>query len=397
MPFAILPVPYYPLVPSRDRPIRLGVAATPGANWLRIYCTDAPLGSALRAELDANLDGRVLLHDGPASGRTDSGLITELAGETTLDAERAVLGVDLIDKPGAYVLLVTEIARNGVGGGGAYEGDPTGYPTETVLATRTPTLYVGQRLETRVGTGADQATLVLYVWDANIQATTRDTHGIVTPALVNPTSARALAACSNADVVAAVAALAGADAGTALGSLATVLDDIVTNFSAHLTQATVHQGNDTNNTVRELATGTKSAVDLIDAITRTRTALWHHMRNDNGGAGLGSGRYHLASGGTVDAPDLKNSLVAGSATDLPSARALLADMHRAYEAHRVQDSDPASHNNADATNVLEALPTLLALDSAFMAAIQSTAPTAPATSHSGVVTLVSGGGFLAVT
>lgn len=338
-----------------------------GANHLRAWLTDAPYGSQLRGRLDASGAGRLIVYEGDSGG--------------TWAFEP--------DTGGVYVLAVQEYTKGGAGGGG-YRGSPLGYTTETKVGSEaTVSVNVAQRLRRRVGSGIDVADLVLWVSGTTIAATTIATHGEKTPAILGARTARARIAARSTTVEAAVAALGGAST-TAATSLLTVLADYVENFNAHLTQATVHANNDSDNTIpAEIVAAATSEAGIVYAANRCRELTVRHMTNDAGeGDGPGGANYH------DDRIDWGNLPYAKAAGNLAEASTLIADLWRAFEAHRVSvNSGTGVHEAADATNTLAALPADLDVDRYFTGVLAMLAPPAPPTENAGVATMVGSRGF----
>ena len=125
----------------------------------------------------------------------------------------------------------------------------------------------------------------------------------------------------------------------------------------------------------------RSANELLLQLSR-------HMNNDDAGDGIGTSEFHAVSSGMAD---MENTIIASSANeqDPLSALRLIADLHRAYEAHRI---DTSYHDSADTTSG-GTLPVLPALFSSFNAQLQDDTPTAPDTANPGAVRLIHSAGF----
>jgi len=291
------------------------------------------------------------------------------------------------DVAGVYTLKAYELTIGATTYGGQFLNDSDGYPSTTVEGTTALTVYVGQRLESTVGTDADNATLVLHVWNDTVRATTEEQHGVDSPALENPSSSRAETFVSDSDVATALAAMVDKASATIAPALNTTLDDFITEFEDHLTQAGVHSSNDTDNTPATAAlTGSKTVAQLVTACATASRLLVQHMQNDDGsGAGAGSAAYH-STGDRVNGP------VITAPGDYASAAFAIADLWRAYEAHR---ASATFHSAADTTNTLAALTTgsILALCKEVSDVLATPTPTAPSTDNSGATRLVHGGGF----
>lgn len=353
-----------PAFPTTKTPAQVSFALTGGGNFVRVWLTDAPEGSKRKTELTSTGQTRIAVFSGGASE------VWEFQA----------------DKGGAYLLAIQEITRGASNYGGGYKGDPNAYPSETLIGESSVTLRFGKRLEMPIGARSDLATLALWVWQDTIRPTTVVLHGEATPALLAPKTERANAAASSANVVAAVMALTvptNLTASAALGTLSTILNEMIDDFNAHRTQSGVHSSNDGDNVIASSFRNATNEESLKRSVAELVKKLDQHMRNDNG-AGTGSAAYHTNA-------DMVNTLIAGPPGNMAQVIGSLADVWRAYETHRVQTG--SVHSSNDTTNTLVALPKLLDLHRAFLAHIQSPAPTAPPTANAGAVVLVSGAGM----
>ena len=338
-----------------------------GANYVRIWCTDAPNGSTRKALLDADASSRVFEWEGK-SGETWS--LTP-------------------DKAGVFVFAVQEYTKGGIGTVKSYDHDTGNAPTETKVGTEsTPSVYVGHRLEQRIGTGADTATLVLHVWNDTIRATTLKQHGIKSPAVIDTSGDRAHTASLDADVSTALDALADVVATTAIGDPSALLTAQLSVIAAHYSQAGVHAANDSDNVPgNAYKVPAASAVGSIESAAELAKSLNRHMRNDSG-SGTGSAGYHAATtDDDVDWPNLPALTTAAQLHDMATA---IAANYDSYEAHRI---NTVVHGSADSTNVMAAPPKLYDVHRAFLSALRATSPTNPATMNSGATALVHRGGF----
>jgi hypothetical protein len=333
------------------------VTLTPSAgNYVRVWCSAAPLGSSVQTRIDAEATERVLLHQGPS----------ETPWEATFDL------------PGQYVLSLEELTVGATDYGGGYAGSPDSYSTETLLSTTAYSLTVGRRLTCRVGTSRDSATLVLHVWGSTVQATTLAVHGEASPALIDPTTPRAANAILATPVVAQLAALAGVAATTLAGSPSTVFNQIADEFIAHIVVSGIHNAVDSANTVVNSFYNPRVPDQMATSIGELQLRMRQHMTNDSGtGIGSASTDYHSMG-------DNENTLLT-SPGDILSNVIALADCWRAYEGHRVQLG--SVHSSADATNVCPALPPLLNLHRLILAELATRTPTAAPTANAGGVTL----------
>jgi hypothetical protein len=340
-----------------------------GANFVRVWVTVAPPGSELRADLEKSTQSRFQIYQGD--------------GGANAPWKRK------FDKGGKYTLVCQEYRRGASDYGGGYQGAPDGDPSETqVGAESTLSLFIGQRMTAEIGANGDTATLVLWVWDGSIRATTVGVHGEVTPDLQNETpTAKARAAMESATVTALVDALAGITVDNATSGHDSALDDFIINWNAHLSQSGVHQENDAANGIPNGLRAAASSTSLKEAIGEILTRVRNHYTNDVVLAGVSSGRdsgnFHNVSG--TKRNDNSNLPIISGVGDA-DAYWSIAELHRSYEAHRVST---ALHDAADTTNALAALSPLLALQSAFLSVLASTSPTAPPAQSSGAMKLIS--------
>jgi hypothetical protein len=366
-------VPTYP-VPGRQMRVTFTLTG-PSANYYRAWVTDAPAGSELRKRLNDTGVTRTQVAEGDAA--------------TVWEFEP--------DRGGCYRVLVQEYTLGASDHGGGYEGDPDAAPSETKVGSETTlALYVGQKMVSQCGAGQDTADLVLYVWDATIRSTTLDAHGEVSPRIENASSPRASMAAVSPNTVTALAALSDVAVTTAIGTIATIVNDLISNFNSHLSQGSVHQANDTDNDInvgfRDAQTPNTLARTVSECLTRWR----QHMTNDNGlGIGLAGtdpstdppdvtpAPYHDVGGAKIDWTNLP---VMTSVGDLSSAYRAIGDLWRCHEAHRV---NTGVHDTSDTTNDLAALPALLTVHRRFFEAIAAISPTVPDSQSSGAVLLMS--------
>lgn len=358
-----------PTYPAPGRKVRVTPSASGGGDFARIWLTDAPLGSEWRKKLAESTASRLEL------AACDAGQAFEFTP----------------DVGGAYVCAAQEYTLGATAHGGAYEGDPGGYQTETKIGSEaTLYLYSGERLEQTIGAGSDTAVLVVWVWNDTIRQTTLAEHGEATPALSNPSSDRARIASLDSAVVTALSGLINQVASTALGTLSSVLTNIGTKLLAHVGNAAAHSTIDEDNEPDgrvDLAGGVDGVVASAQNLA---TLLSRHIRNDDAGAGTMSAAaaYHVISAAPVI--DWTNIPAFQSCGSLEQSLSVIASVWEAYEAHRVST---AVHTAADSTNTLTTLPTLLLVHKAFSAAIRTLAPTAPAVVNAATARLVHGAGF----
>lgn len=345
-------------------PCRVALAATAG-NHVRLWCTDAPTGSSLKKALEESGAARVSFAAGVDAGK---------------DFEFTA------DVGGIYRIQAEEIQRGAAAYGGGYKGDPNAAPSETILGTTGLSLAVATPLTATLGVGRDTAELLVYVKNANVILTRQDIQGVVSPAIREASSPKALVALNATDVQTQLANLGNASAAALLGSLSAVFNDLRANFVAHATSDALHFSADTVNVVSSIYASPASEDRLIEAFGVLRNAVDYHLRNDDSTAtpsGTGTGGFHNAADGVV-------ALLAPPPSDIAGCVLLAADLHRVHEAHRARTS---IHQSADTVNAAAALPALLALHSAFLASLASLSPTTPNNEHAGLPVLVNGAGF----
>lgn len=357
--------PTYPLPGVVTATLALDEAAT---NYARLWITAAPPGSQYRKKLDDSAAGRVEIMTGHAAEKL----------RLTLDAS------------GAYTFKIQEYTRTASTYGGGYEGDPNSYPSETkVGAEYTVTVQTGSRMVTPVGDGS--ATLVLYVFGATVNATTKAVHGELSPALISPTTDKARLALEAADVLSALAGLDGV-AASAIVPTDALLAEMRTDFAAHMQNGSFHDTADNENsapilTMPSTPANPQGRVDMVRTLHR---ALVNHMKNQkwSGEPEEANDEFHEVS--SVVVPDYENLPITtppGGPADGARLRSAIADLFRAYEAHR---ASAIVHTSADSTNTLtESLGALASVDQAFLEFIAATNPTPPATANSGAVVLTS--------
>lgn len=356
--------PAYPVVGN----VKVTFAATTG-NFVRLYVTDAPVGSKLRAELDASDEARIMVFEGDI-GESYS-LVADVAG--------------------VFVFSAEEITKGAATYGGGYQGAPNSYQTETILSTTTAlTVAIGQRVVATVA----GLTLALWIWGDTIRATDAvGPTGEVTPALTAPVNAtaRAKAAASASAVRTALVALGGVTVATAIGDIGAVVSDFRAKFNAHIADATAHDSADTDNTIdgeRGSVGGTYGTEQsLAEVVKHLAQQYQRHATNTDAANGVGSGDYHDVGGTVADWANVPQPLTGNGITD---AHFGLAGLWSAYEAHRVSTT---VHDSADATNALASLPPLLELYRRIAAETNAGSPTAPASENSGAVLMTTAGGM----
>lgn len=341
--------PTYP-VPGRQTSVTFTLTES-GTNWIRVWCTAAPDGSALGLELDAGVSRiKVYENNGGSNFRWPY----------------------TFDKGGVYTLVAQEYTRN-QGVGGLFEGDTDGGDSETKVSSEsTLTVYVGQRFVQKLGTPADQADLVLWIWNDSVRSTTTSTHGEKSPDVQNPTSDAARTACASTDVLAAVTALTDSTVTGIIGSPSTISDDFVTKWNAHIADVTYHAATDTDNALNAGYADAGTLEGLQTFVGESFRMMRRHYTNDTGTST--DGGYHELARKRHDWTNIP--LRDAESAAYPA----LAEEWRSFEAHRVTIS---VHSATDTANALSTLPPLLEVHRLFFAVLASESPTTPPTHASG--------------
>lgn len=366
MSVSVTTTPQYPAVGTATR---VDFTLTGAGNYLKGYFTDAPIGSEAKTKL---------LNSGAA--RTEA-FVT--------DSNKPWLFTP--DAGGIYTIQVDQYTKGATGYGGGYQDSPAGFAQELLVSSSTITIPAGQRVTQKIGFGPDTATLTLFVIGNTVRATRFDQEGFTSPLISDARTPKAATAALNAGVVAAVSAFANVPASTLIGDIPAVIDDFFFKYGGHRFSGVYHSHNDTDNvpdTAADVAPNPPSVEGEKSSATRMVKLLGQHMRNDNGGTatsvgGTSSANYHS----TVDWP---NALLVTGIGDQLDAIAAIADVWRAYEAHRL---NTVSHAVADTFWVLNALPPLLNVHALFLTELAKQSPTAPASVNAGVTALIHGAGF----
>lgn len=371
---AAVTTPTYP-IPGPQCNVVFTLAES-GSNYLRVWCSVAPEGSALAGELNAAAFNRVVVYEGDA-GADNPWRWTP-------------------DKGGKYTFICQEYSRL-AGFGGSYDGDTRGAPSETKCgAESTVYVYVGQRLTSPIGPPQNQAKLVLYVWNDSIRPTTLALHGEITPRIdTSSASAAAKAAAETAAVAAALTALEEQTVTHVMDTVSTIAALVAGQYNAHIANAAVHNAADTDNNVPYdlyLSTAVTPA-ELPTLVNDILQKARRHYTNDCGGTastnpGVGTASYHTHGGNA--AGDTVNLPLYTSVADTAEAYGALGDMYRAHEAHRISTN---VHVSADGTCALGAIPHLLDVHKAYLTTLASLTPTAPPAQSSGAQLLISSAGF----
>jgi len=355
--------PTYPL-PGK---VRVTVSCSAG-NAARLYVRAAPLNSKYQKEFKKR------------AALTSFGWLVpiELPGSTGAEEYKGTIGngqsFDFdADAAGSYKIIAQEVTIGATAFGGGYDSDPDAYPSVTLVGgQQTLSLYTGERFESRLGNSTHgRGTLVVYAWDDTIRPTSVATHGVATPAVINPSGALAEAAMFNNTVQTKLDALVGKTTTNLSTDLWTLIAEMRLEIADHMgnTGGTWHSVVDNTNDVYldRLPTNDPGTPDGWAFAVRTiqqRLAL--HMSNGPDGTSL----FHQPGTGTPPGhPDYENVLIADTASgnDMSTVMAAVADIYRAYEAHRAEGTPIHASADSGANNDLTtALNPLLDLHKEFL-------------------------------
>lgn len=351
-------VPPYPIVTSDGHIDFQASSNTGGVNFVRLWCTDAPAGSTLRKQLDKEGASRVEL---PA---------IELAANGAAAAVQRMP----FDRGGKYVLQGQEYTRGTTYGGG-YAGAPDAKNTETKVGSEQSLgVYVGQRFVHRLGSSSHgTAQLLVYAWNETIRPTSMAVHGVLSPAIINPSNIRAANAANASAVLTKLALFENATVASLTTNLDTLINELVTDIPKHfnnLPAGAYHTSPDTDNDteIEKLTKRLKSPGALMRIAQVMANRLRLHMQNGSDG----SKGYHAE-------PDFEDALIAdfgGSEADQAAGFAALADVVRCYIAHIAQGATYHA-GGADSNNTIgTTIDPLIGLHKEFLAALAGIAPTA---------------------
>lgn len=359
-----------PTYPVPDRPVQVVFSIT--ANFVQVWCTVAPEGSELSEKLKKTTQNRFLVYRG------DGGANNPWRYK--------------FDKGGKYTFVAQEYTR-GTAYGGGYEGDPNGVQSETKSGSEdTISIYIGQRMTSPIGVAPDSATLVMWVWNDTIRPTTLAVQGENTPAIIaDVPTPRAKSAIEASAVVTALAALKNVAVSTAVGNIATIVSEMVTDLNAHnAAGATTHNAADTANAIKaELGAGPTPA-NLPEFVNSALLYQRRHRLNDDGAVssnlgGVGSANYHNTG---IRLADFAYMPLYQSVSGMEDGYAALADIWRAHEGHRTNLN---VHGTADVTHTLATLPLLLQVHLQFLTVVAALSPSVAPAQSSGATTLISHG------
>lgn len=348
--------------------VPLTATVSTAANFVRLWCTDAPNGSALKDRLlKENVERVEIL---PPKTQFPGGIFIGKPFEVQLD------------RGGRYTFVGQEYTIGATTTGGGYSNDPQGYASLTAIgAEQTLYVYLGQRMTQRIGSSAyGLGSLLVHVWNNTIRETTVAIHGVASPAIINTTTPRALAAASASGVQTQLDAIKNAAVSVLAPNLQTLVAEMVSKIPDHFNNANAPIGTffhgtaigganpDTVNgtEIQNLSTRCSTPTGMAKAAQILSGRLRLHMGNGPDGSTV----YH-------EDADYTNALISdggGSDSDPAGAISAIADVYRAYEAHR---ADATSHALADTFNTLTTAPgPLLLLHKEFLAAMTGLSPAA---------------------
>jgi hypothetical protein len=354
--------------------VPLTATVNTAANFLRLWCVDAPVGSALRKLIDKSSAARVELAppNAPTAGGFSPGVV--------FDAQ--------LEVGGRYTFIGQEYTLGATMYGGGYSNAPDAFKTETPIgAEQTLTVDVGQRMTHRLGCSAyGTAQLLVYVWGGYIRETTMEIHRVVSPAIINASTPRALSSASASGVLTQLALFTDADVTTLVTNLQTLVNELTTDLPLHFTNdlAVYHGSADSDNgtEISDLPT----QLSTPNAVSKAAAVLYSRFRNHMSNGATGASHYHR------NGADYAHALICDptpSEADMAYTFAIIADVVRCYEAHRV---DVIPHLVADNNHpIVTALGPLLSLHRAFFDALASFSPTVAGGVQPGVVKLGSYG------
>lgn len=350
-----------------DRQVAITFTKTnASADYIKVWMTDAPVGTQELTNIEDGGLGRFQFWEGDSGARKE---FTPSRG-------------------GIYRLVAQEYSRSATHGG-RYENDPEGAPSAVKVGSEySISLTIGQRMTVECGAGQDIASLVLFVFGSTIRATTLSDHGETTPVVKDGATDRARMAQATTAVKSAAKALADVSVSTAVGTISTIIADMISNFNAHLSFGSIHSNDDTDNALDTGYSSAPTPENMPRIMTVLLTNLRQHMMNDNG-QGPGTAGTDPATGDVTPNPyhtafDYTNLPLFDSVGGVAESYRSIADWWRAYEGHRVRNI----HSPVDTTNDLAALPALLTVHKEFFAQLAAISPTVPDTQTSGAVQLM---------
>ena len=352
-----------PLYALPSAAVPLTATVDNAANFVRLWCTDAPIGSVYRKLLDKTQATRIEIT--PPNAPTAGGISPGVEFYAQLEVG------------GRYIFVGQEFTLGATTYGGGFSNSADAFDSETQIgAEQTLYVYVGQRMTHRLGASScGTASFLVHVWDSTIRSTSQDVHGVLSPAIVNPSTPRAVSAASSTDVLTQLALFKNANVSTLSPNLATLIAEMVLDIPRHMsntggvfhlntTTGLATPDSDNNLEITYLSNRCSTPTGLA----RAASVLYSRLRQHQSNGASGASRYHSDT-------DFTNAFLCdggGSESDASLGFAAIADVYRVYEAHR---ADATSHSLADAVNNLTtALGPLLSLHEAFLRAMSTLSP-----------------------
>ena len=373
--------PTYP-VPKFQTTVTFALTQV-GTDFIRVWCTVAPTGSDLDNQINSQADprSRVVVFEGSVA----------TAWNYTFD------------KGGKYTFVAQEYIK-GSGYGGGYQGDPnTADNEEKVGAESTLAIYVGQRVTQPIGPPGNQATLVFWVWDYHIRATTKAFHGEDTPAVIATAPGPVLkTAVESSTLVAPLAALVNQPLNdtSVVGNLSTWPAVFFDHYNDHVASIVMHSNADQYNGLLNSFATIKDQKAYQDFVNQLLKLLKQHVTNDLGVApavlvgpaayGPDSGDFHYVSGSYVS--DRLAIPLYTSVSSFAEAYGAFADLWRCFGLH---EHNTDVHAVETAAPLEDALPLSLIhkVHAAFLAVLADRSPATPPGQSTGVQILISTAGF----
>jgi hypothetical protein len=254
-------------------------------------------------------------------------------------------------------------------------------------------LHVGRRVTFKLGRQPDTATLVFFVWNDTIRATTLAVHGETTPTVINPSTPKAKTAANGTLVLdtveelidATVESARGSD--TTLGLLAYNIWNATTGHYGTLTDG-IHSAADNDNIVgTSYVPTTLSPSSLEVYVNQALNSLRRHMTNDGDGTGAGSASssYHVSGIADWGHVPLMTGVHGPEDTYIG-----LSECVRCYEYHR---EETTVHNGfADEVNTINTTPpTIMSIEIEFLIVLASSSPDPAVGEASGVALMLAWG------
>lgn len=348
------------------------------ANFVRLWCVDAPIDSVYRKLLNKTQASRIEIT--PPNAQAAGGISPGVEFPAKLE-----IG-------GRYTFIAQEYTLGSSTYGGGYTNAPEACKTETAIgAEQTLYVFVGQRMTHRLGASSyGTAVLLVHVWDDTIRATSEAVHGVSSPAIIKPSSPRAVSAASSTGVLTQLALFTDAAATALAPNLATLIAEMVVKIPKHMSNTggafhvnvtTPTPDSDNNLEITYLS----NRCSTPSGLARAASVLYSRLRQHQSNGASGASRYHSDT-------DFTNAFLCdggGSESDASLGFAAIADVYRVYEAHQ---ADATSHSLADRVNNLTtALGPLLSLHKEFLGAMTSFSPVTAGGVQSAVVSLTARG------